>query len=88
MALNTIDQVNAAIREIVDGDHPRAMKPTEVKLRAARLADLYEVRLSLWRELGQAAELHDVIPDAYRMACSVAIKHDGDQVRYWRGQAR
>lgn len=87
MKLKTVEDVTAAIREIVDGDHPNGMKPAERKLRASRLADLYEVRASMWRELGPAADLSDAIPDAYRAACAVAEKHDRGQVVFFRGQA-
>jgi hypothetical protein len=89
MALETVEQVTEAIRAIVDGDHPNGMKPVERRVRAARLADLYEIRAQLWRELGVKVRGRLVlrIPDEYATACAVAEKHDRGQVTFFRGMA-
>lgn len=89
MALETVEQVTAAIRAIVDGDHPNGMKPAERRIRAALLADLYELRARLWNELGVKVRGRIVlrIPDEYATACAVAEKHDRNQVEFFRGMA-
>lgn len=87
MALQTVEQVDAAIRGIVDGDHPNDMKPAQRRQRMGTLADLYEVRADIWRELGKAARLNDAVPEAYAKACAVAEKHDRGQVIFFRKQA-
>lgn len=86
--LTTVENVTAAIREIVDGPEPRRMKTAERQARAGRLADLYDVRGSLWRELGIHARMDVAIPDAYALACAVAEKDDRESVRFWRKEAQ
>lgn len=86
-ALNTIEDVTAAIRAIVDGPVPRALKPAQQRQRAARLADLYEIRARFWHEHGIAARMSDMIPDVYGDACVLAEARDWDSVRFWRGLA-
>lgn len=87
MPLETVEQVTAAIRAIVDGDHPNGMKSIDRRVRAATLADLYEIRAGLWRALGARARRLKAISDDYAGACAVAEKHDRGQVAFWRNEA-
>lgn len=87
MPLETIEQVTAAIRAITEGPVPRGLRPAERQLRAGTLADLYDVRGSLWRDLGVKARGSKRVPNAYAAACAVAEKHDRDEVKFWRGEA-
>jgi hypothetical protein len=87
MALETVEQVTAAINAIVDGDHPNGMKSIDRQVRNSRLADLYEIRASLWRELGVKARTKKSIPDHYAKACAVAETHDRGLVTFFRNLA-
>lgn len=87
MRLDTIEDVNAAIRGIVDGPHPNGMKTIERQIRNSRMADLYEIRASMWRDLGISAQTKRAIPEHFATACAVAEKHDRGMVKYFRNLA-
>lgn len=89
--LATIEDVSLALQETLalDGAEHRALKPAERRQRAARLADLYEMRARMFAEL--IDRLHDVVvPGAlYDVASATArgMQADRDSMRFWRGQA-
>lgn len=85
--LNTVEDVTAAIRELVAERRSRGrtpIKPAQEKEECARFADLYEMRASMWHELGIRARTVKRIDDVYASACAVAESHDRDQVKHWR----
>ena len=87
--LNTVEEVSRVIDLIctVDGMELRAMKPAQRRMRAARLADLFEIRARYWHELNVAAHRNDAIPSVYGAACALAERADRDSARWWRREA-
>jgi len=91
--LPTVEQVRHEIRRIVDERHPRGprradqLKPADERAELARLADLYELRMQMWRDLAITARQADTIPDAYAEACALAEIHDRNQMQFWRSRA-
>jgi hypothetical protein len=87
--LNTVEEVSRVIDLIcaIDGAELRAMKPAERRIRASRLADLFEIRARYWHELNVNAHRVDTIPGVYGAACALAERSDRDSARFWRTQA-
>lgn len=79
--LETPAQVTAWLGHVVET--MSRSTPALRRIRAARIADLYEVRARLWSELGTAA----ILAGGDSLVYSVAEKHDRDQVKFFRGQA-
>lgn len=82
MALDTLVDVDLAIADAV------AMpmtKPSETRIRAARLADLYEVQAQLFEAARGAAG--DLIPGIYVTACGHAAAKARSTAAFFRGQA-
>jgi hypothetical protein len=80
--IETLNDINLAIVEAV----ALPMSPLKAKrLRAARLADLHEMRARVFADAGKAAG--DLVPDVYKHAANMAAKRDMDQVRFFRTQA-
>lgn len=87
--LNTVEEVSKVIELIieVDGVEFRTLKPAQRRIRAARLADLFEIRARYWHELNVSAHHTDTIPGVYGFACALAERSDRDSARFWRTQA-
>ena len=89
--LNTIASVNRALDvELgLTGAEHRALKPAQRRQRAARLADLHEIRVGLFR--AKLANLHYIVVSAeiedIATAIARAIDADLDSVKFWRTQA-
>lgn len=82
MALDTLVDVDLAIADAV------AMpmtKPSETRIRAARLADLYEVQAQLFEAARDAAD--DQIPGIYVSACGHAAAKARQTAAFFRTQA-
>jgi hypothetical protein len=82
MALDTLVDVDLAIADAV------AMpmtKPSEIRIRAGRLADLYDVQAQLF-EAAQR-EAGDQIPGIYITACGHAAAKARATSAFFRGQA-
>lgn len=79
--MSEMDEVEASIQAAL----AMPMRPPKARrARAARLADLYEVRVRLFAE-AQADEV--IVPATYRAACELAAKYCSNQVTFWRTRA-
>lgn len=89
--LKTIQDVNKALDAelALSGEEHRALKPAARRQRAARLADLFEMRAQLFEEL--LDNLHNVAVAAAVNDVATAIARgaqaDRDSMRFWRIQA-
>jgi hypothetical protein len=84
--LATVDDVSAAISAVHAGPKPRELTKALERQRAARLADLHELRAQYFRELDLSAI---VAPDratrnALAMAVTLADEKDRDKAAFWR----
>jgi predicted glycosyltransferase len=84
--LATVDDVSAAISAVIEGPKPRELKPSLQRQRAARLAELHELRAQYFRELDLSTV---VAPDqatrnALAMAVTLAEEKDRDKAAFWR----
>lgn len=82
MSLDTLVDVDTAIAEALA--MPMA-KPSETRIRASRLADLYDVQAQLF-EAAQR-EAGDQIPGIYVAACGHAAAKARATAKFFRGQA-
>lgn len=82
MSLDTLVDVDEAIAR---AEAMPMGKPSEVRTRAATLADLYEIQAQLFEAARDAAG--DQIPGIYVAACGHAALRARCQVRFFRGQA-
>lgn len=83
MSLDTLVDVDEAIAGVLA--EPMPTKPSEVRIRAARLADLYEVQAQLFEAARDAAG--DQIPGIYVSACGHAAAKARSTAAFFRGQA-
>lgn len=86
--LDTVDKVSDAISALVSitSAELRAYKPAQRRERAARLADLYEIRAQLFDE----TDLFSVPAGQVRtfaVAIARAAQADRDSMRFWRNEA-
>jgi hypothetical protein len=80
--LHTVDEITDAIVAAVG----LPMSPLKAKReRAARLADLYEMRARLFADAAKAAG--DQIPVLFVHAANMAAGRDMDQMRFFRREA-
>jgi hypothetical protein len=82
MALDTLVDVDLAIADAVAMP---MVRPSEIRIRAARLADLYEVQAQLFETARDQAG--DQIPGIYVAACGHAAKKAREMAGFFRGQA-
>lgn len=82
MSLDTLADVDAAIAR---AEALPMGKPSEVRIRAATLADLYEVQARLFEEARDAAG--DQIPAVFLAACGYAARLSRNTSAFFRGQA-
>lgn len=81
--LHTVDEITEAIVEAVG----LPMTPPKAKReRAARLADLHEMRARLFSDAASGADLNR-IPIIFVHAANVAAGRDMERSRFWRGEA-
>lgn len=83
MALDTLVDVDLAIADLLA--EPMPSKPSEVRIRAARLADLFDVQAQLF-EAAQR-EAGDQIPGIYVSACGHAAAKARATAAFFRTQA-
>jgi hypothetical protein len=80
--IETLSDVNLAIIDAI----ALPMHPAKARrVRAARLADLHEIRARMFREAGEAAD--DLVPEIYKHACNMAAGRDADRAMFFRCEA-
>lgn len=82
MSLDTLVDVDAAIAR---AEALPMGKPSEVRIRAATLADLYEIQAQLFEAARDAAG--DQIPSIFLTACGRAATLSRNTASFFRGQA-
>lgn len=83
MSLDTLVDVDEAIAAVLA--EPMPTKPSQVRIRASRLADLYEVQAQLFEAAGR--EAGDQIPGIYVAACGHAANKARATAAFFRTQA-
>lgn len=77
--IETLNDVNLAILDAV----ALPMTPPKAKrLRAARLADLHEIRARMFHDAGVNAD--DLVPEIFRHAANQAAGRDTDRANFFR----
>lgn len=80
--IETLNDVNLAIVDAL----ALPMHPAKAKrIRAAKLAELHEIRARMFHDAGTKAD--DLVADIYKHAANQAAKRDMDQVKFWRTEA-
>jgi len=82
VSLQTLSEVDDAIARATA--LPMS-KPSQTRIRAATLADLYEIRAELFEAAGRAAP--DSVPGIYVSACEYAALKARETASFFRGQA-
>lgn len=82
MSLDTLMDVDEAIAR---AEAMPMGKPSEVRIRAATLADLYEIQAQLFEAARDAAG--DQIPSIFLTACGCAATLSRNTASFFRGQA-
>lgn len=87
--LETVEQVNEAMRPLllIGAADLRALKPAQRRQRAARLADLYELRAQLLGELDLATAVVPAALGVAHQAFEIARRADRNSARFWRREA-
>jgi hypothetical protein len=80
--IETLNDVNHAILDAI----ALPMHPAKAKrLRAARLADLHEIRARMFHEAGTKAD--DLVAEIFVHACNMAAGRDSDRAAFFRREA-